>query len=383
MTAGWRYAAVRLNGDGTETLLDPDLPLGKGVGITTVLSGPGALTAAIQPAVARLVGSDGQPLLQRWSTAIYPIQNDVIRGGFLVDKVTRIAESAQLALQCVGFSGRLKDQPYDGSNFFVEADPLDIVRHIWDHWQTQSGGDVGMILDRTTKSGKTIGTELEQVEFDTQNGPVSFEAGPYKLNEWENHDLGGDIDSLATDQGFDWVETHRWSNGVDSPVEHHIDFGVPRIGKRRNDLRFVVGENVIDAPDEEFNPDTYASEILVLGAGDGRTMKRGRAGRPGEPRLRRVVVLTDKSLKSDTACRVRAAALLPQYEGKPEISEISVRQHDNAPIGSWRDGDEIELQTMSEWGDASYPVRILSTTYTPDDLSVARLAVMRADMMPS
>ena len=62
---GWRYFATRLNGDGTETLLDPDLPL-EDVRIETVLSGDNALDGTIEPAYRRLLGPDGAPLLREW-----------------------------------------------------------------------------------------------------------------------------------------------------------------------------------------------------------------------------------------------------------------------------------------------------------------------------
>ena len=43
------------------------------------------------------------------------------------------------------------------------------------------------------------------------------------------------------------------------------------------------------------------------------------------------------------------------------------------------EGDEIELHTDTDWGDTSMWLRVLSTTYDPDSLDVARLAVVRAD----
>ena len=234
-----------------------------------------------------------------------------------------------------------------------------------------------MVLDRTTKTGKKIGQELAQVEFDTQAGPVSFESGPYKLNEWETDDLGGKFDALATDQGFDYYESH--SKRADGSVQHNLDFYVPRRGTRRNDLRFVTGENVLEPPDDEFAEDTYARGVLVLGAGEGRTMKRRFVWRDGETRLRRIATLSDKTIKSDTDAYSRGRALLPQYAGAPQISELNVVDHDNARIGSWVEGDEILYEQYGDWGSAATWVRVLSTTYSPDNLSVARLAVVPAD----
>lgn len=375
--AEWQYLAYRLNGDGTETLLDPDLPL-QGVNLTKVLSGPAGHTSSISPAVARLLGPDGQPIIQRHSTAIYAEQDGSIDHACIVSDVSRAGPS--LSISGVGFSGFPKGKLYDGDKFFIQTDPLDIVRHIWTYLQGRPGGNIGMVLDNT-KVGRLIGTKLEQVEFDTQAGPVSFEAGPYKLNWWETDDLGGRIDDLATEQDFDYQEWHEW-NAAKTVVLHRIRHGVPRIGTRRSDIRFVVGENVTVPPTESFNADSYASEVYVRGAGEGRTMIRGYAPRRGgETRLLKPVVIEDKNIKSVVAANKRAFAEQALRTGAPEVTEIVVMEHDNAPIGSWSEGDEVELFTDGEWGSQVAWYRILSTTITPEDLSAAKLAVMRADMI--
>lgn len=375
--ADWRYLAYRLNGDGTETLLDPDLPL-QGVSLTKVLSGPAGHTSSISPAVARLLGPDGQPIIQRDSTAIYAEQDGSIDHGCIVSDTSRTGPN--LSISGVGFAGFPKGKPYDGDEFFVQTDPLDIVRHIWTYLQGRPGGNIGVTLD-SKKVGRLIGTRLDQVEFDTQAGPVSFEAGPYKLNWWETDDLGGNIDTLATEQDFDYQEIHGW-NAAKTAVTHQIVHGVPRIGTRRSDIRFVVGENVTVPPTESFNAGSYASEVYVRGAGEGRTMIRGYAPRrQGETRLLKPVVIEDKNIKSVTAANKRAEAELAMRTGFPEVTEISVRESDNAPIGSWNEGDEVELFTDGEWGSQVAWYRILSTTLAPEDLSVAKLAVMRADMI--
>ncbi len=375
MTADWRYLAYRLNGDGTETLLDPDLPL-SGVSLTRVLSGPNGHTSSIEPAVARLQASDGSPIIQRHSTVIYAEQDGSIESGCIITDVTRAGPS--LSLSGVGFSGYAKGMPYQGDKFFIQTDPLDIVRDIWTYLQARPGGNIGLRL-AATKVGRLIGTKLDQVQFDTQAGPVSFEAGPYKLNWWETDDLGGRIDTLATEQGFDYMESHAWKD--DGTVDHLLSFGVPRIGTRRSDLRFVVGENVVIQPSEVFNSASYASEVIVRGAGEGRTMIRGYAARNGETRLAKPRIIEDKDIKSVTAANQRARAELAMLTGQPEVSEFSITQHDNAAIGSWSEGDEIELFTDGEWGSQSAWYRILSTTLSPADLSEAKVAVMRADMI--
>lgn len=377
--AEWRYIAARLNGDGTSTIIDPDLPL-ISPSFTKVLSGPAGMSATIRPAVARLIGGDGEPIIDPWSTAVFAEEDGVIRHGSIISNIGK--SGSELSLTGVGFTAAIKDQPYIGSQFFIDTDPLDIARHIWDHWQSQERGDLGLILDRDTKTGKKVGTKLTQVEFDTQNGPVSFEAGPYKLADYLTDDLGGNFDKLATDHGFDYAESHSWNAAGDDFV-HHLDFGYPRIGRRRGDLRFAVGENVIVQPTEDTPADAYASGILVRGAGDGPTMKRIYIPRAGETRLRRIHVHSDNTLKSVKAVTDRGSSLLALLTGRADIAEIQVRDTPLAPLGSWVEGDEVELFTDTDWGDGSMMLRILSTTIEPESPNVAKLSVLRADKIPS
>lgn len=374
----WRFTATRLNGDGTETIIDPDLPL-VDASVTRELSGPGSITGSINPAVARLVGPDGRPILIPHSTAIYAEESEVVRHAGIL--TSRQVTGSGLSLSCAGFTSKLSREPYIGSVFFVERDPLDIARHMWYHHQSLAGANIGMTLDTTTKVGRLIGTELKQVEFDTQNGPVSFEAGPYKLNQWETDDLGAKFDELATDYGFDYRETHSW-NAAGTGFTHYLDFGVPRIGTRKTGIRFVVGDNVTEDPTTAQGEDDYYSEVLVRGAGEGATMKRALVSR-ADSRLRRTYVHEDKQLKSDTACATVGRQILARLGGFVDVTTLTVRDSHWAPLGSWVEGDEVELITDTEWGDDAFFVRILSTTWTPGNEGSVQVSVIRADKMPA
>jgi hypothetical protein len=95
-------------------------------------------------------------------------------------------------------------------------------------------------------------------------------------------------------------------------------------------------------------------------------------------------VVEDKQIRSVTAANKRAQAELAMRTGKPEIGNIVVREQPGYPtLGSWTEGDDIELVLDGEWGSTSDFYRVLSTTITPDDPSAANLAVMRADMIPA
>lgn len=376
MSDAWRYFAMRLTGDGsTGEVLDWDLPLSDPT-ITEVLSGPNRLTATINPKFRRLVGPDGRPLFEEYGTAIFAQAGErIFGGGILTDQGFREAE---WSLDCMGYTGYAVGMPYTDSNFWVETDVLDIYRAIWTHLQSQRGGNLGLEFDQL-KSGVEIGTTRRVASFDPgdnpDTGPTEFEAGPYRLAWYQDHDLSQNIDDLAGETPFDYRERHFWDG---EELRHHVDLGYPRLGKRRDDLRFAIGEN-IDEP--EVNPDgtTYADEVLFLGAGEGRTRKRGYATRK-DHRLRRVRVVEDTSVRKLDSADKRAKREVARSVGLTDIGEVMVDDHPNAPLGSYRAGDEILIEGDSTWTDnVDTWVRILEIAYTPAAGTSATLTVTRSD----
>ena len=368
---GWRYIASRLHGDGTETFLEWNLPL-SGVGLTNTLSGPDAIAASINPEVATLK-VNGSPLIEPWSTAIYAEIYGQIRCGAIVADMT--ADGPSLALTCVGFPGYAVGMPYTGEYSRVGIDPLDVVRDIWAHIQAQRNGNIGLQVD-SLKSGLKIGTTAESVAFTTSTGEnVSFTAGPYTLMWYDTPNLGGEIDALAKATPFEYREAHVWNGDV---IDHKLRLGYPMIGRRRHDLRFVVGENIQLVPTVDFGTD-YASEALVLGAGTGRKMIRGTGSRT-DGRLRRVAVVTDSGLTSTTKANTLASQEVLRRLGLADVTEVTIIDHSHAPLGSFDVGDEILVQTGSGWADdIALWCRVTAMTISPDALGVARLSILRTD----
>lgn len=378
---GWRYFATRLNGDGTETMLDPDLPL-EGVSIDDVLSGDGSINATISPAYPRLIGPDRKPIMREWSTAIYAENNGAIRAGAILTKST--LAGPQVSLEAVGFTGYGRDMPYTGSGWYgVQVDPLDIVRLIWDHIQTQPGGDIGLELGFTSTPVK-IGTTLKQVSFDTQEGPASFEAGPYKLNWYSNHDLQGDVDDLASSTPFDYHERHYWDAAGN--LRHALDFGYPAIGRRRTDLRFVFGVNIFETPTVDRDGSLYASGTMVVGKGDGGPSTIYVVSEPPtrpEGRLRRIAVVEDNTISSKTRARQRADAENQWRRSLDDITSITVHDHPNARLGAAQVGDEIYVEGRGDWTDVGLWARITAISYQPDSGNVAEYSIARTDKLTS
>ncbi|WGH21367.1 minor tail protein [Arthrobacter phage Emotion] len=422
----WRFIASRLNGNGTETFLDYNIPL-SGAEITRDLSGPGVISGTITPEIAAMVGPDGEPLLQPWSTAIYAEEDGVIRDGAILEALTE--EGPDLILDAVGFTAYAKDTPYTSTYSVHTRDPLQIVRDIWNHIEGHKGGNLGVSVSLAT-SPIRLGTPEDprltaaknaerdaQKEYDerkavyedakraydkdktdakkkarddakkaldaakkvldkakdTRSKFKDGEAKHYTLNWWETFDLGGEIDDLAANTPFDYVMDHAWR--PDGTVSHFLRLGYPTLGRRRHDLRFMVGENVYTLPSVERDGDEYADTVVVLGAGEGRKMVRATASKAAG-RLRRVKVHEDKSVKTTAKAERLAASLLRLYGGEETITTVEVLDHPNAAIGTYDVGDEILVQHPTGWtDDLAVWSRILSIRFSPETgLSTLELA---------
>jgi hypothetical protein len=368
----WRFFAQRIDGDGSDgAILHPDLPLSDPE-IEDVLTGHNGLKATITPEMGSLIGDDGRPIFEEYGTAIWAEESGNIHGGGILTDSS--FDGPSWSITCTGLTGYPVDLPYADSTFFVETDPLDIFRHIWTHIQAQPGGNLGLVVDPTL-TGLKIGTVLEQVEFDTQSGPVSFEAGPYKLAWYQDHDLADNLDSLASDTAFDWHEEHFWEG---DNLRHRLRIGYPNLGMKRNDLRFVIGENVHVKPTVERDGSEYADEVWVLGAGEGSAMVRGVA-RANIKKLRRVAVIADPSLRSQGGVNAAAARELGFRNTLDNVSSIIVRDHPHADIGSLQVGDEIRLQGPTGWVDLDTWYRVISRRIKPFSPDRMELDILRAD----
>lgn len=360
----WRYYLFRANGDGTETpLYHSALPL-LNVNIDVELSGPGGITASLKPEQRGLAAGDGSPLFVPWSTVLYAEKDGQIRqGGILTEPVD---DGPELKLDFVGHSGYPAGQPYTGDQQWVQEDPLNIVRHIWAHLQGKQGANLGVVVDGTT-SPVRVGKAVPEGET------VAKDEGPYILGWWETHDLGKALDDLATETPFDYLLSHGWNGNTPA---HRLQLGYPTIGRRRDDLRFVVGENIFVPPVVKYDGEDYADEVLLLGAGEGRKMIRGLQQRSGANRLRRTVVVEDKTLTSQDAADRAALDELSYRLGSPDIQTLVLGE--TAPAG-YGVGDEILVTTKKGWHDGlNLWVRILAVS-TETETNVDTLTVARSE----
>ena len=291
------------------------------------------------------VTSLGDPLIQNWQSVIVSERDGQIKGVSIIRDSP--VDDAEMSLTGIGFAGYPTGLAFTDVFKGIEVDPIDQVRRIWSHLQNHPGGNLGVVVDDTkAPNGVTIGAEERDVSFETGEGEqVEFQTGPFVLAWYQTDDCGKEIDDLAEFTPFDYRMEHEWSGDT---FTSFLRIGTPKIGVRRNGLRFVVGENIIDMPGLERAGDDYANEVLVLGSGEASKMRRGTAKRVPD-RLRRVAVVADKSKRSNAAAAKLAENELKNRLGDPDITEITVMDHPNARFNTWSLGDEILVTTPDGW----------------------------------
>lgn len=438
----YRFFAVRLRGDGTDTPLVAELPI-RGGSITPQINAGTELSGTIEPHFFSLVAEDGHPLLQPWSTAIFAESDDGadVWGGILdedsyapdsqtisvlgyasypagqffdgewvstqpdLDEPSRWnndrAQQRTLLVQALSRAQAAYDQAwaahaanpnkttlntrdakkkardtaqskltaFDAQTPTLQAqaaaryarmtapgcptigdgtdgvDPIDLFRFLWHHLQTRPRGNLGLRL-ASTSSSRRIGRTVAATEYDPENDEAtnSFEFDERKYTTWDTTDLSQPMMELAEGTPFQFTEVHRWNDPDKRDyLVHELLIGTPRLGRRRHDVRLVIGENV-DVPEYATDSDTpYADTILTLGAGEGALQKRAIVVRDGEHRIRRARVVTDSALESDSAARTAAQRELSRSDGSYVVSEVVTLPTADEEVLSLSLGDDARV----------------------------------------
>src|SRR5690625_3743423 len=344
-------------------ILDWAVPL-MGADVTRVLSGPGALSGTLPEGY-------GFPV-REWGSALWVESDGVFHGGGIVTTVEHADREIRVA--CTGVTGYAQDMPWLAPREdLVDVDPLSIVRMIWDHLQGSAGGDVHLTVDALT-SPVRVGEEEQDVEFTTGDGDeVEFETGPFRLNPIDTQDLAKVIEDLAGDTPFDYLEETRW-DGED--IRHRMRLGYPALGVSRSEYSLDTRVNMTTLPTLGYADDDYASEVLLVGAGEGRDAVTAHVPERAE-RLRRVAIITDKSVRSKkTAARV-AREELAARTAEGEVSNLVVIDSPNAPLDVLQPGDSIPVVgPLATGAYLDHRVRIVEMTRALDDFSTAALTVV-------
>ncbi|MFI1532037.1 hypothetical protein [Streptomyces griseus] len=394
----WRYIAQRTT---TRDFLDWDVPFVAGSPPKRELNGPGQMQGTIGPEYMRLKSKpDGLPIITEWGTTLYAEYEGRIRWGGIVTRVKY--EGQAMNIECAGFTAYPHGIPYVGSviqsgakvaqkwaydgkdkngDGYIDGskpkkkmpprpkdkltarwDAYDVVRHIWTHLQSYKRGALGVTLDKHD-SGYLLGAASGD--------------DPWNLQWWETPDCGATITDVMNLAKADYVERHAW-DGTRESMLHHIDLGTRRLGRTRSDLRFAQGENIIQSATPQGQGDYYANNVYVLGKGSGKKTANVRVV-VDDKRLRRARVISRKSTANLKTLTAYGQSERARHSDMLTVPSIAIRQHPNAPLGSWALGDRILLQIEVPWiGELALWHRVVAEEIDPAE-GTAVLSLTRAD----
>lgn len=252
---------------------------------------------------------------------------------------------------------------YRTSDFaWVRYDNATVRQHASD-WLMHTGH-----LSRLNERRKDPAQTISNLESWMSQHHEGGEPEPFELNAWSTRDLGAVLEELRDLGGFDYVERTRW-DGDDLIFEIEVR---NQLGVQRSDLRFELDINVQARP--ELARGEVRTEIHAHGAGEGQSTLM--ADRVVEhPRLVRTVdSLDDKDWA--TVQQVRKGADKGLAEARKALgytlNGVTVRNHSNAPFGTWGVGDTITIRGRHSDGVLrEFPIRVTQLTRDGDEQKIA------------
>jgi len=258
-----------------------------------------------------------------------------------------------LTVNAVGLTGYLKGMPWTrGPVRRYEQDPAGLIRLIWRDVQNEPGGNIGVVVDGTSTSVR-VGKRVTEVVDQAGTVVTPEQDDPFILDRTETHDLASEVDRLMTEGGLEWREQVSWDADHRPVVRLRM---APRLGRRRLDVRCVVGVNLDEVPAVEEEPDDYASHVLLIGAGEGPTRIVATASLPRLERIRRVHVEQAQDLYRQQAADAEASRVLSFLQPQQgRVKTLSVRDHPSCPVWELAPGDELQL--VGDLGQAKQAAR--------------------------
>ncbi|MER8002091.1 hypothetical protein [Streptomyces sp. NPDC095613] len=355
MKPDYRYIAAR---PATGEILHWNLPLGE-VEFGPEISGPGSLSATLSPTFA----SSMSDTLDAGNAVILVERNAQLVWGGLLWRAE--PEGVKLPIEAAGFTSYLHRRfdlvgDLGGRGPYVEADPCGVIRDVWAYAQDQPDGDLQVVVD-DTKSKAKVGTAKD----------------PYTTHKWDPRNLGEIVDEMGEiDEGLEWSETVAWRA---RRAERRIILGAPQLGRRREDLTFTTGANVVGEPHVIKDADEYAQWVVALGAGEGKKRNVVVDGvRNGRLRLESRLETSEKE-EAELRERTRRERLARQI--LPTLTELEITDHPAAPIESLRIGDGVRIRLHEPHAEYDGWNRIVGWTVRPGNGETAERVTLKLERL--
>lgn len=383
---GWRFYAQR---PGTGLWLDTNVQLGDPE-LTWQLSGPSSGKALIPAGLNNsTLAEDGENVWGKGNTILYGEEDGNLSWcGWCT---AADPDEKGLHLEFVGTTGWLQAIPYNAIMRTWKINVFDVVRNLIAHSKKYEPGFDLITHGRDSawsvgdpqppnkprkphrRKGESVKEYRESNRYEAWEKDV--EAWDKKYGDREKFEIawyeapyvGEELDSLAKEIGFDYRERVKWLDKGKLTPAFHLDFEDNMV-RRRDDIQFVDGVNLVQALDPKDTNDEYANRVIALGAGEGRAMARVAVG-GDDGRLYQAKFVQYKTVKNLTRLRALAKADHDRVSSTdPTIGSVAVRDIPGfASISSLRVGDEVEVISQNTEPNIQAWVRVTAITRNPYD----------------
>lgn len=190
------------------------------------------------------------------------------------------------------------------------------------------------------------------------------EHGAFEIRPEENTDAHRALLEIANANGIEWRTRVQYS---DTHPDFYIECGYPQIGNPDPVIRIEQGVNLISTLELNRNGGSYANTGLGIGAGEGKSMISATVANSSN-RLRRPVVVEDKSIKNRDVLATKVRNALSARSGEPYVSSVEVKDHPSAPLFSFWVGDTVWVSGLvPHHGEYLQKHRIKSIRWTPEN----------------
>lgn len=136
----YQFVCHWLNGDGTEVLTHPDLPLSNAE-VTSEL-GVGRLTGDLPPEIMHEVTYEGYPVVREWGTAIYVYRSGVLLDAFIIADL--VDEGSLVKVDAVGWLGYLSGMPTTKTRYLGYAPAILACAGLVQDVMSAEGANIGL-----------------------------------------------------------------------------------------------------------------------------------------------------------------------------------------------------------------------------------------------
>lgn len=353
----WRLYAQRTT---TGEWLDTNVAAA--LDITWQLNGYGEAAGFLPAALDRPVGPDGLPTWLERGTTVLAEEDGELKWAGLCSWQRRTSSGRELefkgmssAFELIGFNGRIREW---------QPDPFDVVEQLVDNAQGQPDGDVGVQVVRQGRPAGYPGDEQPPEErpkkVNRRKGETSAEFAdrqakrskdqaewdkkyadrrPYEVAWWEAPYVGEELAELAAEVPFDWWERTEWANRENLQRRTELVL-TSRKGTQRTDLELVEGVNIAAPLDPKTSIDGYGNHVVLLGAGEGRKMRRAGVG-SRDGRVRTTRFHEAKHVRNDGRLEALARRRYGNLRAATTLDEAVMR----GDLGGLDLGDEVHVSS--------------------------------------